>query len=59
MKTRPGVSCVQSGCVFLVSVSRAEGTYISHGGHSSWTKDVDAVDLIRHVCLGTSMDGLL
>ena len=53
MKTRPGVSCVQSGCVFL---SCAEGTYMSHGGHTGWTKDVDTVYLI---CVSGYLDGWL
>ena len=31
---------------------------MSHGGHTGWTKYVDTVNLISHVCLGTLMDGL-
>ena len=34
----------------------AECIDMSHGGHTDWTKYVDTVDLISHVCLGTLME---
>ena len=39
-------------------VCGADRVDMSHGGHTGWTKYVDAVDLISHVCLGTLIDGL-